>query len=126
ISTGGGGVADPRNRRAPYRGPRAGARRGGPQGRGRRRRPARQAGGRGGGRLARRRAVLADRLRRSPNVGPLVTGRDPIGTLRDLAARRERFYGATDIHQSGVAEVHGVVDAVEAQLGRPDRAAGTT
>ncbi|MEO8437837.1 MAG: bifunctional shikimate kinase/3-dehydroquinate synthase, partial [Chloroflexota bacterium] len=70
--------------------------------------------------------VLAQRLRRSPNVRPLVTGRDPIGTLRDLAARRERFYGATDIHQSGVAEVHGVVDAVEARLADVDRGNGTT
>ena len=97
ISTGGGAVVDPRNRWALYR-------------------------GRTTVWLDGRPEVLAQRLRRSPNVRPLVTGRDPIGTLRDLAARRERFYGATDIHQSGVAEVHGVVDAVEAQLGRPDRA----
>ncbi len=102
ISTGGGAVVDPRNRWALYR-------------------------GRTTVWLDGRPEVLAQRLRRSPNVRPLVTGRDPIGTLRDLAARRERFYGATDIHQSGVAEVHGVVDAVEAQLGRSDRAAaGTT
>ena len=97
ISTGGGAVVDPRNRWALYR-------------------------GRTTVWLDGRPEVLAQRLRRSPNVRPLVTGRDPIGTLRDLAARRERFYGATDIHQSGVAEVHGVVDAVEAQLGRADRA----
>ena len=45
--------------------------------------------------------VLAQRLRRSPHVRPLVTGRDPIGTLRDLAARRERFYAAADIHHVG-------------------------
>ena len=38
--------------------------------------------------------VLAQRLRRSPHVRPLVTGRDPIGTIRDLGARRERFYAA--------------------------------
>jgi shikimate kinase/3-dehydroquinate synthase len=101
ISTGGGAVVDPRNRWALYR-------------------------GRTTVWLDGRPEVLAQRLRRSPNVRPLVTGRDPIGTLRDLAARRERFYGATDIHQSGVAEVHGVVDAVEAKLGRTDRGAGTT
>ena len=99
ISTGGGAVVDPRNRWALYR-------------------------GRTTVWLDGRPEVLAQRLRRSPNVRPLVTGRDPIGTLRDLAARRERFYGATDIHQSGVAEVHGVVDAVEAQLGRADRGDG--
>ena len=101
ISTGGGAVVDPRNRWALYR-------------------------GRTSVWLDGRPEVLAQRLRRSPNVRPLVTGRDPIGTLRDLAAKRERFYGASDIHQSGVAEVHGVVDAVEARLGRADRAAGTT
>ena len=101
ISTGGGAVVDPRNRWALYR-------------------------GRTTVWLDGRPEVLAQRLRRSPNVRPLVTGRDPIGTLRDLAARRERFYGATDIHQSGVAEVHGVVDAVEARLRRPDPATGTT
>jgi 3-dehydroquinate synthetase/shikimate kinase len=102
ISTGGGAVVDPRNRWALYR-------------------------GRTTVWLDGRPEVLAQRLRRSPNVRPLVTGRDPIGTLRDLAARRERFYGATDIHQSGVAEVHGVVDAVDSRLGQTKRAAsGTT
>ena len=42
--------------------------------------------------------VLAQRLRRSPHVRPLITGRDPIGAVRDLAARRERFYAAAAIH----------------------------
>ncbi|MEP6639437.1 MAG: bifunctional shikimate kinase/3-dehydroquinate synthase, partial [Chloroflexota bacterium] len=101
ISTGGGAVVDPRNRWALYRGRRTIWLDGRPE-------------------------VLAQRLRRSPNVRPLVTGRDPIGTLRDLAARRERFYGATDIHQSGVAEVHGVVDAVEARLAEIRDVTGTT
>ena len=102
ISTGGGAVLDPRNRWALYRGRKTVWLDGRPE-------------------------VLAQRLRRSPNVRPLVTGRDPIGVLRDLAAKRERFYGASDIHQSGVAEVHGVVDAVEARLGEVDLAAsGTT
>ena len=94
-STGGGAVVDPRNRWALYR-------------------------GRTTVWLDGRPEVLAQRLRRSPNVRPLVTGRDPIGTLRDLAAKRERFYGAAHIHQSGVTEVHGVVDSVEAPA-RPDR-----
>src|SRR5918993_1614241 len=102
ISTGGGAVVDPRNRWALYR-------------------------GRTTVWLDGRPEVLAQRLRRSPNVRPLVTGRDPIGTLRDLAAKRERFYAATDIQQIGVAEVHGVVDAVEARLGAADRSrTGTT
>ena len=48
--------------------------------------------------------VLAQRLRHSPNVRPLVAGRDPIAaTLRRLAAARERFYAAAT-RVSGVAE----------------------
>ena len=102
ISTGGGAVVDPRNRWALYRGRKSVWLDGRPE-------------------------VLAQRLRRSPNVRPLVAGRDPIGTLRDLAAKRERFYAAADVHQAGVAEVHGVVDAVEERLGAVDPAtAGTT
>src|SRR6478752_4139332 len=91
ISTGGGAVVDPRNRWALYR-------------------------GRTTVWLDGRPEVLAQRLRRSPNVRPLVTGRDPIGTLRDLAARRRRFYAAAPVGQFGVGEIGGVVDAVEQQL----------
>src|SRR4051794_14224855 len=91
ISTGGGAIVDPRNRWALYR-------------------------GRTSVWLDGRPEVLAQRLRRSPHVRPLVAGRDPIGTLRDLAARRERFYAAATIHHAGVGEVQGVVDAIEAQL----------
>ncbi|HEU0243769.1 MAG TPA: shikimate kinase, partial [Candidatus Limnocylindrales bacterium] len=69
ISPGGGAIVDPRNRWALYR-----------------------------GRLAVwldvRPEVLAQRLRRSPNVRPLVQGGDPLGRVRQLAAARERFYGA--------------------------------
>jgi shikimate kinase/3-dehydroquinate synthase len=103
IATGGGAVLDPRNRWALYRG-----------------RTSVWLGGRP--------EVLAQRLRRSPNVRPLVSGRDPIGTIRDLAARRERFYAAALIHQSGIAEVPGVVDAIEGRLGDASiaAAAGTT
>jgi shikimate kinase/3-dehydroquinate synthase len=102
ISTGGGAVLDPRNRWALYR-------------------------GRATVWLDGRPEVLAQRLRRSANVRPLVTGGDPIGTLRGLATKRERFYAAADIQQTGVAEVHGVVDAVEAHLGSLHPAeAGTT
>ena len=91
IATGGGAVVDPRNRWALYR-------------------------GRTTVWLDGRPEVLAQRLRRSPHVRPLVAGRDPIGTIRDLAARRERFYAAADIHQFGVTEVHGVVDALDGRV----------
>ena len=102
ISTGGGSVVDPRNRWALYHGRTAVWLHGRPE-------------------------VLAQRLRRSPNVRPLVTGRDPIGTIRDLGAKRERFYAAARIHQFGVGEVRGVVDAVEEALGGLDpKVAGTT
>jgi shikimate kinase/3-dehydroquinate synthase len=91
IATGGGAVVDPRNRWALYR-------------------------DRISVWLDGRPEVLAQRLRRSPHVRPLVSGRDPIGTIRDLAARRERFYAAAHIQQSGVAEVHGVVGSIESRL----------
>src|SRR4029453_10230784 len=91
IATGGGAVVDPRNRWALYRGRLIVWLDGRPE-------------------------VLAQRLRRSPHVRPLVTGRDPIGTLRDLAARRERYYAASDVHIAGVADVATVVSAVEAHI----------
>jgi 3-dehydroquinate synthetase len=55
-------------------------------------------------------------------------GRDPIGAIRDLATRRERFYAAADVHVTGVAEVSSVVAAVEAHLALRDGRAdpGTT
>ncbi len=91
VATGGGAVIDPRNRWSLYR-------------------------GRLSVWLDSRPEVLAQRLRRSPHVRPLVTSRDPIGTLRDLAARRERFYAAADVHVTGVAEVSDVVATVERSL----------
>ncbi|MFL5670324.1 MAG: shikimate kinase, partial [Chloroflexota bacterium] len=102
ISTGGGAIVDPRNRWALYR-------------------------GRTSVWLDGRPEVLAQRLRRSPHVRPLVTSRDPIGTLRELGARRERFYAAATIHHAGVGEVHGVVDIVESKIPAGEgSAAGTT
>jgi shikimate kinase/3-dehydroquinate synthase len=101
IATGGGAVVDPRNRWVLYR-------------------------GRLSVWLDGRPEVLAQRLRRSPHVRPLVAGRDPIGTLRDLAIRRERFYTAADIRLSGVAEVAGVVEAIEARLSAPVALGSTT
>jgi shikimate kinase/3-dehydroquinate synthase len=92
ISPGGGAIVDPRNRWALYRG----------------RVPVW---------LDVRTEVLAQRLRRSPNVRPRIQGGDPMGRIRQLAAARERFYGAAS-RVNGVAEVGGVVDAVEALVAR--------
>jgi 3-dehydroquinate synthetase/shikimate kinase len=69
VATGGGAVIDPRNRWALFR----------------QRLPVWLDG---------RPEVLAQRLRRSPNVRPLVAARDPIGAIRSLARDRERFYAA--------------------------------
>jgi shikimate kinase/3-dehydroquinate synthase len=107
IATGGGAVVDPRNRWALYR-------------------------GRSTVWLDGRPEVLAQRLRRSPHVRPLVSGRDPIGAIRDLAARRERFYAAASIHQMGVTEIHAVVDVLDDRIAdhaaavANEEAAGTT
>jgi 3-dehydroquinate synthetase len=60
--------------------------------------------------------VLAQRLRRSPHVRPLVQGRDPIGAIRDLQAHRERFYAAAGLRLRGVQEVSQVVEAVDSWL----------
>lgn len=87
ISPGGGAVVDPRNRWALYRG----------------RIPIW---------LDVRPEVLAQRLRRSPNVRPLVQGGDPLPRVRQLAAARERFYAAAH-RVNGVAEVRGVVETVD-------------
>ena len=97
IATGGGTVVDPRNRWRLYR-------------------------GRASVWLNGRPEVLAQRLRRSPHVRPLIQGRDPIGAIRDLGARRERFYAAAGLRLTGVQEVGQVVEAVEGWLA--DGAAG--
>jgi shikimate kinase/3-dehydroquinate synthase len=97
IATGGGAVIDPRNRWRLYR-----------------------------GRLAiwldGRPEVLAQRLRRSVTVRPLVAGRDPIGTVRALHAAREPFYAAAE-RVNGVAEVASVVDVADGLV--RERLAGT-
>jgi 3-dehydroquinate synthase len=69
--------------------------------------------------------VLAQRLRRSPNVRPLIAGRDPIRALRELIVARGRFYGAAT-RIAGMAEVHSVVDAVDRAARDARTAAGTT
>ena len=94
VATGGGAVVDPRNRWALYRGRLAVWLDGRPE-------------------------VLAQRLRRSPNVQPLIVGRDPVAAVRDLATRRERFYAAAAVRINGVAEVHGVLGAVELAVAEP-------
>jgi shikimate kinase/3-dehydroquinate synthase len=87
IAPGGGAILDPRTRWALYR-----------------------------GRLAvwldARPEVLAQRLRRSPSVRPLVQGGDPLGRIRALGAARERFYSPA-IRVNGVAELATVVAEVE-------------
>ena len=87
ISPGGGAIVDPRNRWTLYRG----------------RLPVW---------LDVRPEVLGQRLRRSPNVRPLVQGGDPVGRIRALAAARERFYAAA-ARVNGVAELAGVIEAVD-------------
>jgi shikimate kinase/3-dehydroquinate synthase len=94
VATGGGAVVDPRNRWSLYRGRVAVWLDGRPE-------------------------VLAQRLRRSPNVRPLIVGRDPVAAVRDLGARRERFYAAAGVRINGVAEVHGVLAAVEKAVAEP-------
>ncbi|MEO5705167.1 MAG: bifunctional shikimate kinase/3-dehydroquinate synthase [Candidatus Limnocylindrales bacterium] len=90
IAPGGGAIVDPRNRWRLFRGRRVAW-------------------------LDVRTEVLAQRLRRSPNVRPLIQGRDPMGAIRDLSIARQRFYAAaTRIH--GIAEMASVIDAVDRVL----------
>ena len=87
ISPGGGAIVDPRNRWKLFR-------------------------GRVVAWLDVRPEVLAQRLRRSPTVRPLVHGGDSSGRIRTLGADRARFYGAAS-RVNGVVEVAGVIRAVE-------------
>ena len=98
ISPGGGAVVDPRNRWALFRGRRVAW-------------------------LDVRPEVLAQRLRRSHVVRPLVQGPDPLSRIRSLAASRERFYSA-GARINGVAEVASVVTQVDQLLAAPS--VGTT
>jgi 3-dehydroquinate synthase len=90
ISTGGGSVIDPRNRWLLYRGRFPVWLDGAPE-------------------------ILASRLARSVHVRPLVTGQDPVGTLRQLAADRQRFY-APALQISGTANVEAILRTVESRL----------
>lgn len=87
VAPGGGAIVDPRNRWRLYRGRRVAW-------------------------LDVRTEVLAQRLRRSPNVRPLVAGRDPIGAVRELGAARLPFYAA-GTRVVGVAEMGSVIAAVD-------------
>ena len=93
IAPGGGAIVDPRNRWHLFRGRRTVW-------------------------LDVRPEVVAQRLRRSPNVRPLVAGRDPLGTIRELGANRARFYAAAT-RIPGVAEMARVVSDVDELLGTP-------
>ncbi len=95
VATGGGAVVDPRNRWALYRD----------------RVPVW---------LDVRPEVLAQRLRRSPNVRPLIVGRDPMGAIRDLARDRDRFYSAAQ-RMNGVAELASIVERIDELVGRAAR-----
>jgi shikimate kinase / 3-dehydroquinate synthase len=98
IAPGGGAIVDPRNRWRLFHGRRAIW-------------------------LDVRPEVVAQRLRRSPTVRPLVAGRDPMGAVRELAGARARFYAA-GTRVPGVAEMASVVDAVDGVAKAP-ASAGT-
>jgi len=99
IAPGGGAILDPRNRWRLFRGRRVIW-------------------------LDVRAEVVGQRLRRSPTVRPLVAGRDPLGTIRELEANRARFYAAAT-RVGGVAEIAAVVSNVEEVVAAP-ATAGTT
>ena len=98
IAPGGGAIVDPRNRWQLFRGRRVAW-------------------------LDVRPEVVAQRLRRSPTVRPLVVGRDPLGAVRELGVTRGRFYAA-GTRVPGVAELATVVGAVDALVAGP-ASAGT-
>jgi shikimate kinase/3-dehydroquinate synthase len=93
ISTGGGTPVDPRNRWLLYRGRRVAW-------------------------LDAPAEVLAQRIRHSPNPRPLLTGRDPIGKMRELAASRIRFY-APALRVNGLVGLTGVVETLERHVEDP-------
>jgi len=88
IATGGGTIVDPRNRWHLYR-------------------------GRTAVWLDARPEALAQRLRHSHIVRPLIGGGDPIGALRRLAAARERFYAPAH-RVNALAEPASVSAAIDA------------
>jgi len=93
VSTGGGAPIDPRNRWLLYRGRHAAW-------------------------LDAPAEVLAQRIRHSPNPRPLLSGRDPIGKMRELAASRARFY-APALRVNGIVGLAGVVETLERHIDDP-------
>jgi 3-dehydroquinate synthase len=91
VATGGGAVIDPRNRWLLYRGRFPVWLDGAPE-------------------------VLAGRLVRSFNVRPLIAGHDTVGTLRQLAEDRRRFY-APALQISGAAHLDDILRALEQHIG---------
>lgn len=87
VATGGGAVIDPRNRWALYRG----------------RFPVW---------LDSNPELLASRLAHSARVRPLVSGSDPVGTLRQLAVERQRFY-APALQLSGGAALDSILRVLD-------------
>jgi shikimate kinase/3-dehydroquinate synthase len=90
IATGGGAVIDPRNRWLLYRGRFPVWLDGAPE-------------------------LLASRLGRSANVRPVVASSDPLGSIRQLAAERKRFY-APALQISGGAQIDAILRALDARI----------
>ena len=93
IATGGGAPVDPRNRWLLYRGRIAAWLDAPPE-------------------------ILAQRLRNSPNPRPLLTGRDPVATMRGLASTRAAFYGPA-LRMNGIVGLAGIVETLERHLDDP-------
>lgn len=93
IATGGGAPVDPRNRWRLYRGRMAAWLDAPPE-------------------------ILAQRVRRSPVARPLLSGRDPVATMRSLAASRTAFYGPA-LRVNGMAGLAGIVETLERHLADP-------
>jgi 3-dehydroquinate synthetase len=62
--------------------------------------------------------ILAQRVRNSPNPRPLLTGRDPVATMRDLAATRAAFYEPA-LRVNGIVGLAGIVETLERHLDDP-------
>ncbi len=93
IATGGGAPVDPRNRWHLYRGRMAAWLDAPPE-------------------------ILAQRVRRSPVPRPLLSGHDPVATMRGLAATRAPFYGPA-IRVNGIVGLAGIVETLERHLDDP-------
>ena len=93
IATGGGATVDPRNRWHLYSGRMAAWLDAPPE-------------------------ILAQRVRNSPVPRPLLSGRDPVATMRGLATTRAAFYGAA-LRVNGIVGLAGIVETLERHLDDP-------